>query len=94
MQWVPYAIRCGGVMHSLLTILYCQLLVGAAMRSDDHAVGWMQVGAATEVELKDKKLRYEDAINSVKNALRYGILPGTSRGRRKRTGMAMTTEDG
>ena len=25
-----------------------------------------QVGAATETELKDKKLRYEDALNSVR----------------------------
>ena len=28
------------------------------------------------MELKDKKLRYEDAVNSVKNALKYGVLPG------------------
>jgi chaperonin GroEL len=38
----------------------------------------VQIGAATEVELKDKKLRYEDAVNSVKNALKYGVLPGAS----------------
>lgn len=36
----------------------------------------IRVGAATEVELKDKKLRYEDAVNSVKNALKFGVLPG------------------
>lgn len=36
----------------------------------------IRVGAATEVELKDKKLRYEDAVNSVKNAMKYGVLPG------------------
>lgn len=36
----------------------------------------IRVGAATEVELKDKKLRYEDAVNSVKNAMSYGVLPG------------------
>ena len=29
----------------------------------------IKVGAATETELKDKKLRYEDALNSVKSAL-------------------------
>ncbi|TFJ81595.1 hypothetical protein NSK_006846 [Nannochloropsis salina CCMP1776] len=39
-------------------------------------VARIRVGAATEVELKDKKLRYEDAVNSVKNALKYGVLPG------------------
>ena len=34
------------------------------------------MGAATETELKDKKLRYEDALNAVKSALKTGILPG------------------
>mmetsp|Transcript_24238 Transcript_24238/g.38371 ORF Transcript_24238/g.38371 Transcript_24238/m.38371 type:complete len:593 (-) Transcript_24238:522-2300(-) len=36
----------------------------------------IKVGAATETELKDKKLRYEDAINSVKSAMKFGITPG------------------
>ena len=36
----------------------------------------IKVGAATETELKDKKLRYEDALNSVKCALEMGIVPG------------------
>ena len=36
----------------------------------------IKVGAATETELKDKKLRYEDALNSVKSALEMGIVPG------------------
>lgn len=35
-----------------------------------------QVGAATETELKDKKLRYEDALNSVKCALEAGVVAG------------------
>lgn len=35
-----------------------------------------QVGAATETELKDKKLRYEDALNSVRSAIELGIVPG------------------
>jgi chaperonin GroEL len=34
------------------------------------------VGAATETELKDKKLRYEDALNSVRSALEMGVVPG------------------
>ena len=34
------------------------------------------MGAATETELKDKKLRYEDALNAVKSALECGIVPG------------------
>jgi chaperonin GroEL len=36
----------------------------------------IKVGAATETELKDKKLKYEDAINSVKSALEMGVVPG------------------
>jgi chaperonin GroEL len=36
----------------------------------------IKVGAATETELKDKKLRYEDAINSVKSAIEGGVVPG------------------
>jgi len=40
------------------------------------AIGRIKVGAATETELKDKKLRYEDALNSVKSAMEDGIVPG------------------
>jgi len=36
----------------------------------------IKVGAATETELKDKKLRYEDALNSVKSAMEMGVVPG------------------
>lgn len=36
----------------------------------------IKVGAATETELKDKKLRYEDALNSVDSARDLGIVPG------------------
>mmetsp|Transcript_44717 Transcript_44717/g.45196 ORF Transcript_44717/g.45196 Transcript_44717/m.45196 type:complete len:590 (-) Transcript_44717:377-2146(-) len=36
----------------------------------------IKVGAATETELKDKKLRYEDALNSVDSAKEMGIIPG------------------
>jgi len=36
----------------------------------------IKVGAATETELKDKKLRYEDALNSVHSAKELGIVPG------------------
>merc|ERR1719171_1436859 len=40
------------------------------------AIGRIKVGAATETELKDKKPRYEDALNSVKAAMDEGIVPG------------------
>ncbi|GMI61196.1 hypothetical protein ScalyP_jg8762 [Parmales sp. scaly parma] len=36
----------------------------------------IKVGAATETELRDKKLRYEDALNSVASAQELGIVPG------------------
>ena len=36
----------------------------------------IKVGAATETELKDKKLRYEDALNAVKSAMEMGTVPG------------------
>jgi chaperonin GroEL len=39
-------------------------------------VAVIKVGAATETELKDKKLRYEDALNSVRTAIEMGVLPG------------------
>jgi chaperonin GroEL len=40
------------------------------------AIGRIRVGGATETILRDKKLRYEDAINSCKQAMSLGVLPG------------------
>ncbi|MBN3883434.1 MAG: chaperonin GroEL [Nostoc sp. SerVER01] len=39
-------------------------------------VAVIKVGAATETELKDRKLRLEDAINATKAAVEEGIVPG------------------
>ncbi len=39
-------------------------------------VGVIRVGAATEVELKEKKLRIEDAVAATKAAVAEGIIPG------------------
>lgn len=39
-------------------------------------VGIIKVGAATEVELKEKKMRIEDALNATKAAVREGIVAG------------------
>ena len=36
----------------------------------------LRVGAVTETEMKDKKLRLEDAINATKAAVEEGIVPG------------------
>jgi chaperonin GroEL len=39
-------------------------------------VGVIRVGAATEVELKEKKHRLEDAISATRAAIEEGIVPG------------------
>jgi chaperonin GroEL len=39
-------------------------------------VAIIKVGAATETEMKDKKLRLEDAINATRAAIEEGIVPG------------------
>ena len=39
-------------------------------------VAVIKVGAATEVEMKEKKLRIEDALNATRAAVEEGILPG------------------
>ena len=39
-------------------------------------VGVIRVGAATELELKERKLRIEDALNATRAAVEEGIVPG------------------
>lgn len=39
-------------------------------------VGVIKVGAATEIEMKEKKLRIEDALNATKAAVEEGIVAG------------------
>lgn len=39
-------------------------------------VAVIKVGAATEIELKEKKMRVEDALNATKAAAQEGIVPG------------------
>ncbi|MGF1576268.1 MAG: chaperonin GroEL, partial [Cyanophyceae cyanobacterium] len=39
-------------------------------------VAVIKVGAATETELKDRKLRIEDALNATRAAVEEGIIPG------------------
>ena len=39
-------------------------------------VAVVQVGAATETEMKEKKLRIEDALNATRAAVEEGIVPG------------------
>jgi chaperonin GroEL len=46
------------------------------MASLAGGVAVIKVGAATEVEMKEKKLRVEDALNAARAALEEGIVPG------------------
>ncbi len=39
-------------------------------------VGVIKVGAATEVEMKEKKARVEDALNATRAAVEEGVVPG------------------
>lgn len=39
-------------------------------------VAIIKVGGATETEIKDRKLRFEDAINATKAAIEEGFIPG------------------
>jgi chaperonin GroEL len=39
-------------------------------------VAVLKVGAATEVELKEKKHRIEDAVSTTKAAIEEGVVPG------------------
>ena len=39
-------------------------------------VAVIAVGAATEVEMKEAKLRIEDALNATRAAVEEGIVPG------------------
>lgn len=39
-------------------------------------VGVIKIGASTELEMKEKKMRIEDALNATKAAVQEGIVPG------------------
>ena len=39
-------------------------------------VAIIHVGAATEVEMKEKKARVEDALNATRAAVEQGVVPG------------------
>ncbi|NIM76659.1 MAG: chaperonin GroEL, partial [Armatimonadetes bacterium] len=39
-------------------------------------VAVIKVGAATETELKEKKHRYEDALNAARAGVEEGLVPG------------------
>lgn len=41
-----------------------------------NGIGVIKVGASTQVEMQEKKLRVEDALNATRAAIEEGILPG------------------
>lgn len=41
-----------------------------------NGIGVIKVGASTQVEMQEKKLRVEDALNATRAAVEEGILPG------------------
>jgi chaperonin GroEL len=56
-------------------------------------VAVIEVGAATETELKDKKLRLEDALNATRAAIEEGIVPGGGTALLKSTNALRTFAD-
>ena len=42
----------------------------------DGVAATIEVGAGSEIEMKEKKLRIEDALNATKAAIAEGIVPG------------------
>ena len=46
------------------------------MRSCPAAFAVIKVGAATEVEMKEKKARVEDALHATRAAVEEGVVPG------------------
>ena len=62
-------------------------------------VAVIRVGAATEVELKEKKHRIEDAVSATKAAIEEGIVPGgglallRSRRRRRQAGQELEGDE-
>ena len=50
--------------------------IGERIASLGGGIASINVGGATEVELKDRKLRYEDAVNAVRSGMECGVVPG------------------
>ncbi|MDJ0770715.1 MAG: chaperonin GroEL [Ilumatobacter sp.] len=57
-------------------------------------VAVIQVGAATEVELKEKKHRIEDAVSSVRAAIEEGVVAGGGTALIRARGAVQTVADG
>ena len=79
-RYIPYENRQGGKAVVYFTR---ELSADGLIKAYDSVssriggkVAVIKVGAATEVELKDKKLRIEDALNATRAAVEEGIVAG------------------
>jgi chaperonin GroEL len=72
------AIRCDQIRRQLevSTNIYEKEKLQERLAKLAGGVAIIKVGAATETEMKDKKLRLEDAINATRAAIEEGIVPG------------------
>src|SRR5437868_3131980 len=57
-------------------LIIAEEVEGEALATLVGGVGVVHVGAATEVEMKEKKARVEDALHATRAAVEEGIVPG------------------
>jgi chaperonin GroEL len=80
-----------------LTSEYDRKQVDDRIAKMSGGVGVIKVGAATETELKERKLRVEDALHATRAAIEEGIVPGGGvallRARKALQGMKLPTLD-
>jgi len=71
-------IRCDQLRKQLATIetSYDKDKIQDRIAKLSGGIAVIKVGAVTETEMKDKKLRLEDAINATRAAVEEGIVPG------------------
>ena len=72
------AARVGQIKHAIeeTTSDYDREKLQERLAKLSGGVAVIKVGAATETEMKEKKLRIEDALNATKAAVEEGIVPG------------------
>lgn len=69
--------RANTIRHQLLTASnFDKEHLEERLAKLSGGVAVIKVGAATETELKEQKLRIEDALNATKAAVKEGIVPG------------------
>lgn len=74
----PIKRRIGGLMNEKekSTSSFDKQKLGERIAALSGGIARIRIGAATETELKEKRLRYEDAINAVRAAMETGYVPG------------------